>query len=368
MNILSAIRDMISPELLGQVSNAVGESPEATKSALEQSVPALLGSAVSEASSPQGATNLFKFLKDKAPQGGWSTSASSLLGSLMGGGGGIGSSIISALLGSKGGMLRDFIAKGSGIRPESASSLLGMGGHLLMGTLGKQVADQGLGASTFGQLLRSQIPHLQGALSPELAGMLGLGNLLTGARGAVPTAGQAYAQPVGARPELAGAGRGLKWAAVALAVLAGAILLAHRYGSQTNVGGVSDENASTRGMGAGVPTNIQLPHMNTADFTERLKTAIANGDGTPIDLPGVNFDSMGNLSATAKNTLSLLGNAVTGNPSVKLNITAYGKTMEEAASRANAIKSVLVSAGISADRLNTQTEVGEGIPKVSFTK
>src|SRR5215469_6447813 len=170
MNILSAIRDMISPELLGQVSNAVGESPEATKSALEQSVPALLGSAVSEASSPQGATNLFKLLKDKAPQGGWSTSASSLLGSLMGGGGGgLGSSIVGALLGSKAGMLQNFISRSSGIRPESASSLLGMGGHMLMGTLGKQVADQGLGASTFGQLLRSQIPHLQGALSPELA-------------------------------------------------------------------------------------------------------------------------------------------------------------------------------------------------------
>jgi len=359
---------MISPELLGQISNAVGESPESTKSALEQSVPALLGSAVSEASSPQGATNLFKLLKDKAPQGGWSTSASSLLGSLMGGGGGIGSSIISALLGSKAGMLRDFIAKASGIRPESASSLLGLGEHMLMGTLGKQVADQGLGASTFGQLLRSQIPHLQGALSPELAGMLGLGNLLTGAKAAVQGASQTYGQPVGGRPELAGAGRGLKWAAVALAVLAGAILLAHRYGGGTNVGGVSDENATTHGMGAGMPTNIQLPHINTADFTDRLKTAIASSDGTPIDLPGVSFDNMGDLSASAKNTLSLVGNAVSGNPSVKVNITSYGKAMEEAASRANAIKSVLVSAGISGDRLNTQPEVGEGIPKVSFTK
>ena len=368
MNILSAIRDMISPELLGQISNSVGESPEATKSALEQSVPALLGSAVSEASSPQGATNLFKLLKDKAPQGGWGTSASSLLGSLMGGGGGIGSSIVSALLGSKAGMLQNFISRSSGIRPESASSLLGMGGHMLMGTLGKQVADQGLGASTFGQLLRSQIPHLQGSLSPELAGMLGLGNLLTGAKTAAPATSPAYGQPAGARPELAGAGRGLKWAAVALAVLAGAILLAHRYGSQTSVGGTSDENATTRGMGAGMPTNMQLPHMNTADFTERLKTAIANGDGTPMDLPTVNFDNMGDLSPTAKNTLSLLGNAVTGNPSVKLNITTYGKTLEEAASRANSIKSVLVSAGVSGDRVNTQTEVGEGIPKVSFTK
>jgi hypothetical protein len=368
MNILSTIRDMISPELLGQISNAVGESPESTRSALEQSMPALLGSAVSEASSPQGATNLFKLLKDKAPQGGWSTSASSLLGSLMGGGGGIGSSVISALLGSKAGMLQNFISRGAGIRPESASSLLGMGGHMLMGTLGKQVADQGLGASTFGQLLRSQIPHLQGALSPELAGMLGLGNLLTGAKAAVPSASQAYGQPAGARPELAGAGRGLKWAAVALAVLAGAILLAHRYGNQTNVGGTRDENATTHGMGAGMPTNIQLPHINTADFTDRVKTAIASSDGTPIDLPSVNFDNAGDLSASAKNTLSLVGNALTGSPSVKANITAYGKTMEEAASRANAIKSVLVSAGISADRLNTQTEVGEGIPKVSFTK
>jgi hypothetical protein len=265
-------------------------------------------------------------------------------------------------------MLQNFISRSSGIRPESASSLLGMGGHMLMGTLGKQVTEQGLGASTFGQLLRSQIPHLQGFLSPELASMLGIGSLLTGSKTATPPISQAYGQPAGARPELAGAGRGLKWAAVALAVLAGAILLAHRYGNRSNMGGAADENATTRGMGAGMPTNIQFPHVNTSDFTERMKTAIANSDGTPMDLPSVSFDSAGELSPTAKNTLSLLGSAATGNPSVKINITTYGKTLEEAASRANAIKSVLGTAGIGPDRVSTQTEVGEGIPKVSFTK
>jgi len=87
MNILSAIREQFTPQLLGPISRSVGESPEATKSAVEQAVPALLRSAVAKAATPEGATSLFNLLKDKAPQDGWASAASSWLGNLTVGGG-----------------------------------------------------------------------------------------------------------------------------------------------------------------------------------------------------------------------------------------------------------------------------------------
>src|SRR6516162_9898965 len=114
MNILQTIQDLLSPQLLAKLGNSVGESPQAAKSALAQSLPALMGSAAAQASSPQGATGLFNLLRDKTPQGGWATSAESLLGQVTGDSSGTGSSFVNTLLGSKVNMLRDFIASRAG--------------------------------------------------------------------------------------------------------------------------------------------------------------------------------------------------------------------------------------------------------------
>jgi outer membrane protein OmpA-like peptidoglycan-associated protein len=366
------IRDQLSPELLGQISKAIGENPEATQSALSHSVPALLGSAAAEASSPQGATNLFNLLKDKAPQGGWATSASSLLSSLTGGGGGVGSALVTALLGSKAGMIRDFIASRSGIRSESASSLLGFGGQILSTVLGKQVAAQGLGASGFGQLLRSQIPHLQGMLPPDLSNMLGIGNLLGTAKSAVQqgaSAVQSQASELAsaARPAVSSASRNLRLALIPLAVLAAVIFLAHRYSkSQADMGGASDENWAARGTGTGMSSNLQLP--GVTDFTERMKTAIASSDGSQVELTGVSFDNDGKLSAMSQSALASLGGLLNSTPATGVTVTSYGNTSEEADARANAIKSVLVTTGVAENRITAHGEIGQGIPKVSFRK
>jgi hypothetical protein len=56
------------------------------------------------------------------------------------------------------------------------------------------------------------------------------------------------------------------------------------------------------------------------------------------------------------------------NPSVKATISVYGATADEAATRANGIKSTLVNMGIPDDRFSLQPEVGEGMPKISFGK
>jgi hypothetical protein len=371
MNILSTIRDQFSPELLGQVSQRVGENTEAAKSALENSVQALLGSAAAEASSPSGAANLFNLLKDKTPSGGWPSSISGMLSNLTGGAGGIGSLLVNSLLGSKSNMVRDFIANRAGIRSESAASLLGTAGSLLMGILGRQVASQSLSPSGFGQLLRSQIPHLQASLSPDMTSMLGLGNLLDPAKAANQAPSYApvvQADDVSTR-EPVGAGRGWRWALVAIALLLGVFLISRFYNRQPSAGAALDDTVTTRGASPPATTPAALPRVDIAGLTDRLKTAIAGTDGSPVELQGVSFDNSGNLLPTAKDSLVALGNLLTAQPSLKLNLTAYGKTADEASSRANAIRSALVRLGIPAERIVTQSEIGDSsVPKVSFTK
>src|SRR6185369_5760083 len=149
MNILSLIQNQLSPETIGQISTAVGESPEGTKSALGTAFPALLGSLLGKAnSSPSGVTDIFNMLKQGQTQGGWSDAIGNVMGGLSGGAPqAANQSLLSSLLGSKLGPVADFIASRCGIRGSSATSLLGMAAPLLMGTIGKQVSSQGLGAA-----------------------------------------------------------------------------------------------------------------------------------------------------------------------------------------------------------------------------
>ena len=369
MNILNMIREQISPETLGQISKSVGESPEGTKSALEQAVPALLGSAASEASSPKGASDLFNTITQATPKSGWPASISGLLGGLGGGGGGgIGSSLVSSLLGPKMNMVRDFIAGRAGIRSESSTSLLGTAGSLLAGVLGKQMATQKLDANGFGQLLRSQTPHLQGMLSPDLAKMLGIGNLLGGAQPtAQATSSYATTPQPGyetVRPAVASGpspARAIKWALIPLAILLGGILL-FRHGRNSEQGAARDETWTNRYASAGVS------HSDLTSFTDQMKSALGRVDGSPVDLQGVSFDSSGNLSGDASAKLSALGKLCNDYPSVKIALTTYGATAEQAATKASAIKSALTSAGVSADRISTETQIGDASPKISFVK
>lgn len=361
MNILNIIKDQLSPEILGQLSKSVGENPDGTKSALQSALPALLGSAAAQASSPGGATGLLEMLKQKTPQGGWSDTLSGLLGSTgsAGAASGLGSSFVSSLLGPKMNAVRDFIAGRSGIRSESATSLMSTGGQLLMGILGKQVMARGLGASGLGQLLSSQIPHLQGMVPPEMANMLGIGNLLGTGKQAVSDAASQAA------PVLEHAGRSgasaLRWA-IPLAVVLGAILLIYQHNNRRNVGGTADE--TTRAVDRSAAT----AGASAQAFTEQMKAAIGKADGAPVALQGVDFDSSGNLSAEAQAKLSQLGTLINQNPSLRVTITTYGNGVEEATTKAKAIETALVRTGLGAERITTKPEVGQGVPKISFAK
>jgi Bacterial protein of unknown function (DUF937) len=359
MNILNIIREQLSPEILGQISKTLGENPDGTKSALQQALPALLGSAAAQASSPGGATGLLEMLKQKAPQGGWSESLSGLLASA--GGGSAGSSFVSSLLGPKMNLVRDFIASHSGIRPESATSLLSMSGQMLMGILGKQVMARGLGASGLGQLLSSQIPHLQGLIPPEMANMLGIGTFLgMGKQTLSGTASQTA--PVLEHARTSGASA-LRWA-IPLAVLLGAVILIYQHNRRGNVGGTTDETS----VNTGAATNFSARGVNTQDFTDRIKAAIARGDRTPVPLQGVDVDSSGNPSPEAQAKLSQLGTLINESPSLRVTITTYGTGVEDATAKANALKTALVKTGLGAERISTQPEVGQGLPKISFAK
>src|SRR5436190_16108243 len=103
MNLLNLIQSQISSQTVNQVSNTIGENPEATKSALGVAFPALLGSLVGKANaSPSGATYIFNMIKQGQSQpGGWAESVSSALTGASAGATSGGQSLLNSLLGSK---------------------------------------------------------------------------------------------------------------------------------------------------------------------------------------------------------------------------------------------------------------------------
>src|SRR5262249_18598898 len=181
-----------------------------------------------------------------------------------------------------------------------------------------------------GQLLSSQIPHLQGLVPPELANMLGIGNFLGMGKQAVSDA-TSQAAPVLQHARTSGTSA-LRWA-IPLAVVLGAILLIYQHNRRGNVGGTADEVSKAVGTAG---TNVSTLGANAAQaFTDRMKAAIASADAAPVALQGVDFDSSGNLSAEAQSKLSQLGTLINENPSLRVTITAYGNGVEEATSKAN---------------------------------
>jgi outer membrane protein OmpA-like peptidoglycan-associated protein len=366
MNIINLLQSQLSPQTVGQISNAVGESPESTKSALGTAFPALLASLVGKVTSSQGgATELFNMIQQGHSQGGWSDSIGNVLNSL--GGGTVPAahqSVLSSILGSKLGPVADFIASRCGIRSGSATSLLGMAAPFLMGTISKVVSSQGLGASGLGQLLRSQTQHLKDALPAGLANTLGVSNLLSGASDTARVVETIPAQ-------IAGAARGagvLKWAWVPVLIALVAWFFAHQHRSEAEKGGTADTTVTSTGREAWnpAPSGLSLTPGGVAD---NLSRAISSGDwNKTIDLQGFNLDSPSGLTASAKSQISEIGSVLNASPDMKVQITGFGETEQAGQGKANAIKNALTAIGVGDNRISTRGQMGSGVPNISVSK
>ena len=385
MNILNLIQSQLSPQAIGQVSNAIGESPDSTKTAIGTAVPALLGSLLGKVNAtPDGAKQVYNAVQQSQPQGGWTDSIGSLLSGITGGQQSSASSgILNSLLGSKLSAVTDFIAGHSGIKGSSAMSILGMAAPLLMSTIGKLTASQGLGASGLGQLLNSQSEHLKDAIPSGLANTLGIGSLLSGAPETtkVPTdtatyqqRQTAYARPVTATatPVAPSHSSPLKWAVpLLLAVGLGAWALMHRSNNNPPAsGGTSDYVQTQTGHAVNKTPDLSNLNLTPGSVADRVAKAISSGDLTQkIDLQGLSMDNNGHLAESANGEVQQLGSVLKAVPNLRLAITGYGSTDEDGLNKAdNSLKSALESAGITADRVIARGATGSGVSTLQLMK
>lgn len=119
---------------------------------------------------------------------------------------------------------------------------------------------------------------------------------------------------------------------------------------------------------------INHPDLSSLNLTpgsiaDRVAKAVSSGNlNQKIDLDGLSFNGNGQLSESANGQIQQLGSVLKAAPNLKLSITAYSSTQEDALNKANSLKSALASTGVSTDRIFASGETGSGVPNVRVMK
>ncbi|HPI08731.1 MAG TPA: OmpA family protein [Saprospiraceae bacterium] len=184
-NLLDSVKQYLTPELIGQASELLGESPDGVSKAANGFIPAILAGLLQKTGDAHAIGSIFSLLS------GFDAGVLDHPAGLVGGGNlahndpkDAAGHLLGLLFGAKVPAMTNSIAAFSGVKSSSASSLLGLVGPLVMGVLSKKISGEGLGVSGLANLLMGEQKSILGALPGGLASVLGLVNP---AAAAVPT-------------------------------------------------------------------------------------------------------------------------------------------------------------------------------------
>ncbi len=177
VNIFDLVKGYITPNVVTDAANKLGESESGVTKAISAFIPLILGSLISK-KDDSGLLGQVKDLAKNLPLdslGSFSGSDSPLLGGLL-----------SNLLGDHQSGILSKISEFAGIKDSSASSLLNLAGAAGLGGVGKYAEDNNLNDHDFSDLLGSAQTKLAGLLPAGLSlgalGLGGLGNLFDGVK------------------------------------------------------------------------------------------------------------------------------------------------------------------------------------------
>ncbi len=228
VNLISMFTQSIAKDLAGKAAGMLGESPQATETAVANIFPALLGGMLGMAKEPSGAEKLFNLVT----QPDIDTGMLDNIGDLLGGGPktdsvlSMGSSLLSTMFGGKSSAVADSIANVAGISSSSAGKLLSIAAPLGLGFLKRQATANKLDAGGLMNLLLGQKDYLKTGLDSRVTEAMGYGDVssfLGSVGGAAPGPARA-ATPPPPPPQKSGPNFG-KWLLIAAAILVALWLL-----------------------------------------------------------------------------------------------------------------------------------------------
>ncbi len=173
MSLLDTVLGALGEEQTRQISQTVGAEPSQTAAGIQSALPLLLSGLSHNASQPGGAQNLLGALGrhdgqalDQLREGGQVDTQE-------------GQKIVQHVFGAHTEQAAQAVSQSSGLDTSSAMRLLSSLAPLVMGALGRQQNQQGLGAGGLGSLLSGEA----GSIAQKMPGALGVLGGLFGAQG-----------------------------------------------------------------------------------------------------------------------------------------------------------------------------------------
>jgi outer membrane protein OmpA-like peptidoglycan-associated protein len=335
-SLLDSLSQLITPDLIGAASSALGENQGGVSRGLSAALPMLLGGVASRANDPSFASTLFGLVNDPANDG----SIVNDLGRLLSPGAAnvpamaLGGKLLNSLFGSSLNQASSAVAGYAGIRPASASSLLSFGAPLVLSVLGKAVRSGGLNLSSLVNLLTGQ----RGAITAALPAGLNLDRYVVGDR--APAAAVA-APPPAQKPSI------WRWL-LPLLILLGALLLLSR------CMGKKEEPAAVAPP-APVEQVAPAPAPEPAPVVEPAATP-------KVD---VFFDvDVSSMPAGGAESLQPIVDYAAANPGATVVVSGFHDPSGDAAhneelakNRAMAVRDTLVAAGVADTRISMEKPV-----------
>ena len=182
-NLLDAVKIYLTPALIQQAAQTLGEQENGVSKTLSGLTPVILAGLADKVNDGNALGNIFNTLAK------FDAGVLDNLGSLVGSGNlahndpkDLAGNLVGTLFGNKVPGILNAVAAFAGVKSSSVSALLGVAGPLVMGVLGKKINTDGLNVSGLANLLLSQKDDFLSVLPTGVGALLGFAGA-GGARG-----------------------------------------------------------------------------------------------------------------------------------------------------------------------------------------
>jgi outer membrane protein OmpA-like peptidoglycan-associated protein len=349
-NVMEMVQGPLMGEVFGRISGFFRESPDGVKRGFESAVPLSMAGLAERASTQEGAQDLLSTFKggqyphlDAGELGRAVADPETAAGVARSSEG-----FLSRLFGNKQGGVVDGLASSAGVSASSASKLLGLALPMVLGFVGKQAVSRNLDASGLRGFLTSQRKQMGDVLPGSLSRLVG--GDAEAQRGASERQAVAHSDAVPKHKP-----RSATWALVALAAIAGLVLLLSRRAARREAPQVRTFQTQDLGR-VSRPTALQAGSMGP------LTQALSGGIPLPrrFVLSELTFRTdSAEIDPTSARVLDDVAQAMAAHPSARIRVeghtdntgvSATNQALSQA--RAESTRAYLVSRGIDGARID----------------
>jgi outer membrane protein OmpA-like peptidoglycan-associated protein len=355
-SMVASLLNTVDSSAVGAVAHALGQPEQMVSRGMESSIAGLLGALASKSSDPSALQRILDIVPSTPGAVSWSQIAGSLAdpnSSLMA----AGRRLLPALFGDGENVATTEISRACGLPVGAISTLLAMAGPVVMSFISKQVRDGGMTIDSLGSLLQRESASIRSSLPSGLSEYFWPATTTATVSPVVAQAVQKERSSSWILPALVAA------AAIALGL---SWLLNHGRRPIVHVTRIPTGNASrlaipTRNLVCTLPGSVTLPQ---GGVESRLLAFVQDPganvqEATWLDMDQLKFDTgSATLRSGSKVQLHNIATILTSCPNVQMTIAGYTDNLGTpeanlrlSRDRANSVVALLVSDGVTRDRL-----------------